>query len=227
MNWNRAGLKKMARTALGGNYWPTVLVALIVMLPGGYRVIRTAQEGSEVYWYGNYGDMLTVTFQGGTLGFLLRVFLLNPLNVGCKRFFVEDLYKPVPLDYLKAGFTPNYFNVVFTLFLRDIFIFLWSLLLIVPGIIKSYEYRMVDYLLADYPDMPYREALERSRQMMMGEKMEAFMLDLSFFGWYITAFFTLGLSIIFYVNPYQSLTNAALYAALQDKMQKLYGNGEN
>ena len=225
MNWNRAGLKNMARTALRGNYWTTVLVAFIIMLPGGYRTVMTMREGYDAYWYANYGTIMTVTAGGGTISLLLRLFLFNPLGVGCQRFFVEDLYKPVTLDYLKAGFTPNYLNVVLTLAVRDLFIFLWSLLFIIPGIIKAYEYRMVDYLLADYPDMPYKEALDRSRQMMDGEKMNAFMLDLSFFGWYLTAFFTLGLSIVFYVNPYQNLTNAALYAALQDKMQKLYGNG--
>ena len=150
MNWNRAGLKNMARTALRGNYWTTVLVAFIIMLPGGYRTVMTMREGYDAYWYANYGTIMTVTAGGGTIALMLRLFLFNPLDVGCRRFFVEDLYKPVTLDYLKAGFTPNYLNVVLTLAVRDLFIFLWSLLFIVPGIVKAYEYRMVDYLLADY-----------------------------------------------------------------------------
>lgn len=226
MNWNRIGLKNMAKTALKGNFWLTVLVAFIFALPGASRSVTTVRDGYEVYTNINYGVVATAAAGGGTISLLLRIFLFNPLGVGCRRFFVENLYKPAEVEFVKAGFVPNYVNVVLTLAIRDIFVFLWTLLLVVPGIIKAYEYRMVDFLLADYPDMPYKEALERSKQMMMGEKMDAFILDLSFIPWYFTALFTFGLSIIFYVNPYQAETNAALYAALQDKMQKMYGNGD-
>ncbi len=225
MNWNRAGLKNMAKTALAGNYWTAVLIAFLLMLPGGFRVTASVRDGWELYSYGDFLRITTGVFGGGTVLNLLRIFLFNPLGVGCRRFFVEDLYAPVGPDYIKAGFTPNYLNVVLVTFVRDIIVFLWTLLFIVPGIIKAYEYRMVDFLLADYPDMPYREALDRSRQMMDGEKMNAFVLDLSFIGWHIGAVCTLGLLGIFYVQPYQALTNAALYAALTDKMQKIYGDG--
>ena len=64
-----------------------------------------------------------------------------------------------------------------------LYTFLWSLLLLIPGIVKAYEYRMVPYLLADYPELSTEEAFRISREMMNGEKMNTFILDLSFIGW--------------------------------------------
>ena len=71
------------------------------------------------------------------------------------------------------------------MFLRDLFTALWSLLLVVPGIVKHYEYLMVPYIIAENPAMDYKEAFQISKQMMDGEKMEAFIMDLSFLGWYL------------------------------------------
>lgn len=82
-------------------------------------------------------------------------------------------------------------KTVWTLFLMKLYTFLWSLLLIIPGIVKSYEYRMVPYLLADCPDLSTEDAFRISREMMDGEKMNAFILDLSFIGWKILSSITL------------------------------------
>ena len=68
----------------------------------------------------------------------------------------------------------SYLKIVGTMFLRGLYIFLWSLLLFIPGIIKSYEYRMVPYLLAECPEMGNSEAFRISKEMMYGQKMEAF-----------------------------------------------------
>ncbi|MCR5294519.1 MAG: DUF975 family protein [Lachnospiraceae bacterium] len=223
MNWSISKLKEMGKVSLRGSYWNAVLVSIIMLLtlPEAAGTADTVQESVR-----NSGFDITViiTVLGGLggAGFiatLLRVFLLNPLQIGCRRFFVEDLYSPVDLTFLQAGFSPNYWNVVKIKFFESLFITLWTLLLIVPGIVKAYEYRMVDYLLADYPDMPMEEAFARSRQMMQGEKMNAFWLDLSFLGWWILTLFTAGLLGVFYVSPYKNLTDAALYAALSDKMR--------
>lgn len=91
-----------------------------------------------------------------------------------------------------------------------------SLLFIIPGIIKSYEYRMVAYILADQPELTRKEAFELSRKMMNGNKWNAFVLDLSFIGWGFLTAITFGILGIFYVNPYIQHTNAALYLKLKE-----------
>ena len=101
------------------------------------------------------------------------------------------------------------------LFFRDLYVILWSLLFLIPGIVKLYEYRMIPYLLAEHPEMSKEEAFAISKQMMMGEKGKAFLLDLSFIGWILLSIFTCGLLLIFYVEPYMFSTSAALYEVLK------------
>ena len=96
-----------------------------------------------------------------------------------------------------------------------LFEILWSLLLVIPGIIKAYEYRMIPYILGDNPNIDREEAFALSNMMMQGNKGKAFVLDLSFLGWYILNGMTLGILGIFYVNPYVNQTNAALYLKLK------------
>lgn len=112
------------------------------------------------------------------------------------------------------------------MFLKQLYTFFWSLLFVFPGIIKSYEYRMIPYLLAENPYMSTDEAFARSRSMMDGEKWNAFVLDLSFIGWNILSSLTLGLVGLFYVAPYQAYTDMELYVALCSKPNNGY-NGTN
>jgi hypothetical protein len=100
------------------------------------------------------------------------------------------------------------------MFLVMLFTFLWSLLFIIPGIVKSYEYRMIPYLVADNPNLTYKEAFAESRRMMQGNKWRTFVLDLSFIGWHLLSALTLGILELFFVHPYQNLANAALYERL-------------
>lgn len=86
---------------------------------------------------------------------------------------------------------------------------------IIPGIVKSYEYQMIPYLLADNPQMTKEEAFAESKRMMQGQKWNAFVLDLSFIGWDILSGMTMGILGIFYVQPYKDGTHAALYEALR------------
>ena len=106
------------------------------------------------------------------------------------------------------------------------FLLLWTLLLIVPGIVKSYEYRMVPYILAEQPDISSSDAFAISKEMMQGQKFEAFILDLSFIGWWLGSAITCGLLGIFWTAPYQAATNAELYGNLrEDWMKKHSGTG--
>ena len=84
-----------------------------------------------------------------------------------------------------------------TMFHTQLSIFLWALLFLIPGIYKQYQYRMVEYILAEHPDMPYKEAMKMSRDMMNGQKWNAFVLDLSFILWEMLGVLTCGLVHIF------------------------------
>ena len=99
--------------------------------------------------------------------------------------------------------------------LISIFTFLWSCLFIIPGIIKAYSYSMAFYVLADNPELTAREALSKSKQIMNGHKMDLFILELSFIGWFLLVGLTLGLAAI-YVIPYMSATMANFYNSIKE-----------
>jgi hypothetical protein len=234
MNWDRATLKGMAKKALMGSYWKSVLVGFLLMLCTATASSGTARGAEQAESQADAGifDQLTnnpyfgviamviaaVALLAGIAGLALRILVMNPLEIGIRRYFIEDLYAPCELHRLTYGFKMNNVNGVITMLLRVVFIALWTLLLIIPGIIKSYEYRMIPYLLAENPDLEWRDAFATSKRMMDGEKWNAFVLDLSFIGWILLSLITLGLVGIFYVNPYKGLTDAALYMALREKI---------
>lgn len=146
---------------------------------------------------------------------LFSVFILNPLFVGTKRFFYKSLSEDAQIREVAFAFDHSYKNVIKVMFFKDLFTFLWSMLFLIPGIIKSYEYRMIPYILAEEPSLSRDEAFRMSRDMMQGQKWRVFVLDLSFIGWQALSFFTCGLLSVFYVNPYRLLTDAALYQGLR------------
>lgn len=109
-----------------------------------------------------------------------------------------------------------YLRNVVTIFLRDLYTLLWTLCLIIPGIVKSYEYKMIPYILAENPQISRKRAFELSKQMMDGQKGDAFVLDLSFIGWEFLSFITLGIVQIFYVGPYINVTWAEFYKVMRE-----------
>ena len=147
----------------------------------------------------------------------IRVLIFNQLQVGCQAFFATSAKEPHRnMRHLSLAFRQgNYFPVVKTMLLKDIYLFLWSLLFIIPGIIKSYSYRMVPYILTENPQMGANEAITLSRKMMDGHKWRAFVLDLSFIGWYLLGLLAFGIGVLF-VNPYKYSTDAQLYLALKE-----------
>lgn len=157
-------------------------------------------------------------FLVGSLLVLLFTFAVcHPVMVGSRHFFLHNrLDRASPLELLEAFHRDRYLNVVLVMFLRWLFLTLWSCLLIIPGIVKSYEYRMIPFLLADNPRMDHRRAFALSREMMRGQKGDAFVLDLSFFLWHLLSALTLGLLDIFFLNPYIASTDAELYAVLKE-----------
>jgi len=147
----------------------------------------------------------------------------NPVEMGCSRFFLLNLNQKTDVKEVAFGFDRNYKNVVKVMFFRTLYITLWSMLFWIPGIIKSYEYRMIPYLLAENPNLDKEQAFEISKRMMNGNKWKAFVLDLSFFGWDMLVVASLGILEVFYVGPYRNLTNAALF----EQLSQSYGHPAN
>ena len=191
------------------NYVSAVVVALLMGIFGtvsGESSARRVSENSDIY----SGNLFNVGMITGLLAgiatvvilivLVAKVFVGNLLKMGGYRFFILNQTAQPGIGTLLDGFrSGHYVNIVLTMFLRDLFTTLWSLLLVVPGIVKHYEYLMVPYIIAENPAMDYKEAFQISKQMMDGEKMEAFIMDLSFLGWYLLSAVTCGLLAIFYV----------------------------
>ena len=126
------------------------------------------------------------------------------------------------LNTLRKSETVSYYNlldgfahagkIIVLYILMSIFIVLWGLLLIIPGIIAFYKYRLAIYLLIDNPDKSPMECLQKSKQMMEGHKNELFALDLSFIGWYILEIIPF---VSIYVKPYTALTYTGFYEQLK------------
>lgn len=150
----------------------------------------------------------------------LQILVFNPLEVGLNRFFHRNLREQAQVKEICFSFDHEFKNCVKIQFFRGLYTFLWTLLLIIPGIIKSYEYQMIPYILGEHPDMEMDEVFALSKSMMYGNKWKAFVLDLSFLGWYILNGLTLGILGIFYLNPYVYQTQAGLYQALKEEKEK-------
>lgn len=214
------------------NYVSAVVVALLMGIFGtvsGESSARRVSENSDIY----SGNLFNVGMITGLLAgiatvvilivLVAKVFVGNLLKMGGYRFFILNQTAQLGIGTLLDGFrSGHYVNIVLTMFLRDLFTALWSLLLVVPGIVKHYEYLMVPYIIAENPAMDYKEAFQISKQMMDGEKMEAFIMDLSFLGWYLLSAVTCGLLAIFYVNPYVQASFAEMYTF---NKQKAYQEG--
>jgi uncharacterized membrane protein len=163
-------------------------------------------------------------FLSGALSYIIPIFgsiisfFLLPLGWGFAIIFLkvkrgEDL----SIGTLFDGFK-EYARIFLTMLLRNVYIFLWTLLLVIPGIIKGYSYVITDYILKDRPDLSYDAAITESMRMMNGYKMKLFLLDLSFIGWGILCILTLGIGFLF-LYPYMQTSHAAFYEDLKAELQ--------
>jgi hypothetical protein len=231
--WNRADLKADAKRSLRANgYWVALAVIVIVgVLSGGLGSISNAYNGPRVEYRLDQSDLNRIdnfsrsafapfAFCLGILAIGYSIFVALPLVVGKDRFFLEHRVRRSSIGTIFWPFMRKaYLNVVKTSLLQGLFIFLWSLLLIIPGIIKAYQYVFVPYILAENPDIEWRRALELSRRMTDGCKFDIFVLQLSFIGWYLLGMLALFIGTLF-VAPYPEATMAELYAYLRDKALK-------
>ena len=191
---SRAEIKEYAKAAFAGRYWYCVAVTVLVSL-------------------------FVTACTSFTLG-LGGLILSGPITAGYCYFFTQVFQgRGAEVD---VG-TP--FSVGFTNFGRklgghlwmSLFVWLWSLLFVIPGVIKAYSYAMTSYILGDCPNVRAKDALKLSMRMMAGHKWELFVFHLSFIGWQLLNGFTVGLLGIFYVTPYMNTSLAGYYLEVREQ----------
>lgn len=144
---------------------------------------------------------------GGFLTFALEIMALV-LSVGFMLYCLNtSRHRKAGFGTLFDGFGA-FFRIIGMYLLQYVFILLWSFLLIIPGIIAAYRYRMAFYILLDHPELSVRQCLRASKELMRGRKLELFVLDLSFLGW---ALLTIVPFVGIWVNPYMETTYANYY----------------
>lgn len=203
--------KNAALTALKGSWAPSVIATIVLMaftyiIVGPYIV---------VYVLGFNGMVLgsPAVVLGAYAVYILGMLLVyQPLNIGFTYAF-NSLYmegdNAVTGNTFRFGFR-RWGRNVWGMFLVGFFTSLWSLLLIVPGIIKFYAYAMTPYILIDNPELSANQAINLSCKMMKGHKFDLFFLQLSFIGWGILSVFTGGIGLL-WLMPYMMSAQAAFY----------------
>ncbi len=219
---NRVELKENAKQSLKGKWGQAILVLIIfgaitlavtsISLIGNASILTNPEALSSLFdKSGNINFGLSQA-----ISVLLNVFVTSFLTLGSVSFFLKvsrneevtfkELFSKTKLWLLYIGVS----------IMTSIFIGLWSLLLIIPGIIATYKYSMVNYIMIDNPELGVFGAIRRSKEIMYGHKFDYFVLQLSFIGWQLLSALTLGI-LMLYVSPYMSVTCANFYNSIKDK----------
>ncbi len=240
--WVRYELKQRAKDVLRWNYWKSLLISFVLVIAGasggGGGINFSIRDWSSRNYdnifnfntnhYNTFDRVLglrnaiiiaivifVLIMLAFTISLAIRIFLGYSLEVGGRRFFVrsaENTDNKKCFSFAFAG--QNYMGIVKTMLLRGIQNFLWYLLFIIPGIVKSYSYSMVPYILGDNPNIGARRAIQLSQDMTYGHKLDIFVLEFSFIGWYLLGVLALFVGVYF-VKPYEDATKAELYLVLR------------
>lgn len=183
-----------------------------------------------------------ISLATSVLSFLIAIFVAGPLIVGEKRFFLENrTYHGTHIGRMGFLFRERHFRPILTMFIMDLYTFLWSLT-IIGGIIKTYEYEMIPYILAENPEIERKKAFKLSKQMMKGNKWRSFVIDLSFYPWIIAITLIIAVAsalitgtplkstliaeiccavfMMLFLNPYKTATKTELFIALRKEAIK-------
>lgn len=228
MGYDHSRIKSNARLFYGSNMGSSILaglfriiaviVVLIVLLALGYGVsfvtMFIAEEISSL-------DVNSIKAAVFVLYMLLNIAVwiaamlsIMLVNMGIMNWFRQSIYGKVSLDIVFIPFKKDrLLSNCAACLLMCLYIFLWSLLLVVPGLIKSFSYSQVLFIKAEYPNIPAKRALELSSDIMDGHKADLLYLHLSFIGWFFLSAITQNILGIIYVIPYFS---AALTFAYEE-----------
>lgn len=188
----RAMLKENAKVQLGhGIFHNSWMIALLVCLIAG--CIKTG-----------------LAFTGiGT------IIVSGPLAYGASYCFLKQARdgETMSINDMFKGFTTDFGKTFLLGLMTSLFTILWSFLFVIPGIIAAYSYSMAFYISIDNPNLGWNDCIKASKKMMAGHKMELFILDLSFIGWYIVGGLCFGIGTL-WVDPYLHATRAQFYKEL-------------
>lgn len=193
--------KNRALSALENKWGNFVLITFVYGLIIGITQILSGDKDSPAILH--------------LIGLVLFILAL-PLTWGYQTLFLgavrggEATAKDLFEGYNKELFS----RVLTTTLLYYVYVFLWSMLLLIPGCIKAYSYAMTPYILKDNPEMKNNAAIEESMRMMDGHKLELFMLDLSFIGWVILSILTCGIGFL-WLTPYMNMARVNFYEDLK------------
>lgn len=153
---------------------------------------------------------------GSVLPGVGALLVTGPMALGGSYVILKLVRTRQKIDFkdLFLGFTQDIGQNILLGFLSSLFVALWSLLFVIPGIVKAYSYSMIYYIKADHPEYDWRTCLQASQQMTYGHKWDLFVLDLSFIGWYIVGGLCLGVGAL-WVRPYHETTRALFYEQLK------------
>ena len=177
----------------GSNYWYAVLLLVII------TAISAALSGATM------GSLAILALP---MSYAFAVEILKLSREG-KQPQIENLFTVYRDNLQKSFLVP---------FLVALFVFLWSLLLVIPGIIMAYAYSMTIFISNDNPELSAMDAIKKSRELMNGHKMDLFLLDLSFIGWILLACLTMGIGFIF-LQPYIDTAHAEFYRELIEEIK--------
>lgn len=222
-------LRVKAWKSLKGKYWKAFLVVLVlgVLVSIGTGLVSYAQSMTDLVSMAD-PSQLDSTMQLGAVvitvaalvlcivGLLISIFVGNAATVGMSYYFIKNTDSKPSFADAFHGFKVKYRRNVGTLFVAAIKLVLWSILLVIPGIIKSYEYAIIPYILADDAEISSKDAFKKARAMMKGNKWRLFKLNFSFIGWYLLCILTLGIGT-FFLLPYINAATAEFYAELKSK----------
>ena len=216
--------KNEALAALEGNWAPAVLAVLAYFVLSTVFLAPYQVKAAELQNDPTNLELAMGLMKVYPLFLLGMLFVISPLLVGLANCFKELLVKSderMLQNEFRIGFG-NYFHHVWGYFLNRFFVFLWSMLFLIPGFIKMLSYAMTNYILVDRPELSANEAINLSKDMMYGHKFDLFYLYLSFAGWLILSVFTLGIGLLWLI-PYAQTAQASFYLDVKEDYERKKG----
>ncbi len=221
--WTREELKQNAKNTLRDKYWTILGVSVLASILQGsfFTIITEMVNPTHTYLtvLGNYAidvnGLIRLWIIITIISWLYSIFLGHTILIGAYKYFILSIKENPSTSTLFDFFKTSYWNIVKVTFFYQIKIVLWTLCFIVPGIIKAYEYCMVPYILAEHPEMESAAVFERSRMLTQNNKLNIFVLEISFIGWLFLGMLCCGIGILF-VSPYIDITMTHLYLKLKE-----------
>jgi uncharacterized membrane protein len=180
------------------------------------------EQMKDRYWMVFIATLIIAAVTAALAPIAVGFILVGPLTVGLSYYLLDYIEKKNNGDQFELlidGFKKSLVNSIVAGLLNMVFIFLWSLLFIIPGIVKALAYSMYPYIIVDNPEIDAMEALRQSQEMMRGNKTRLLALYFSFIGWFILTIFTAGLGMFFLI-PYVQTSVANFYVDLRGSKVK-------